>query len=68
MSERKDVTIPMTANELQFLIWVTRTLQGGVDIPDHKKLQRWEAVLTRAIGKYFDKLPAHAMPELDEEE
>jgi hypothetical protein len=60
--ERKNVTFSMTADELEFLTWAMRFLRGGPHDYE-KELERWEAIFTQSIGKYFEELPAHAMTD-----
>jgi hypothetical protein len=67
MPERKDVTLSMTPDDLQFLIWAMRFLEGGPHDYE-KEVDRWEALFIQALGKYFDEPPAHAMPDINEEE
>jgi hypothetical protein len=52
----------MTADDLQFLIWAMRFCQGGPH-NEEKRLERWEALFTQALGKYFDEPPVHAMDD-----
>jgi hypothetical protein len=67
MSERKDVTLSMKPDDLQFLIWAMRFLRGGPHDYE-KELDRWEALFTQALGKYFDEPPVHAMEDDDDSE
>jgi hypothetical protein len=68
-NERKDVTLSMTADDLQFLIWAMKALEEGgpQEVREQRDIVRWEAIFVQTLGKYFDELPGYAMPDLDEE-